>query len=150
MDCLRFSVDEQHYALELHCIRKVLPSVWVSFLHDCPPPVAGVINYQGHVIPVIDLRKRLNLPEKNVSLSDRFIWFVTAGWDLILIADQVHGVETLPATSLVDRSKLPSVPSFVKGVVALPDGLLLIQNPAALLELREHEVLRDALARTGS
>lgn len=150
MNCLRFSVDGQRYAMELVFVRKVLPSVWINPLQNCPRPVIGVINFQGLPIPVVDLRKKLDLPEKSVSLADRFIWIEVAGWNLILVVDQVEGVERVPAHLITDSSHLPSAPAIVKGLVALPDGLLLIQDPAALLELQEREAVQHALAQARS
>lgn len=145
MDYLRFSVDGQLYALELKCVRKVLPAVWISPLHNCPSPVIGVINFHGLIIPVVDLRKRLNLSVTSVGLTDRFIWIETEGWDLIMVSDHVEGVDGVADELIIDSATLPATPAMLKGIVTLPDGVLLIQNPAALLDLRERETLRNAL-----
>ena len=150
MDCLRFSVDGQRYAVELAFVKKVLPAAWISPLGDCPLSVIGVVNYQSKPLPVIDLRRKLNLSVKELCLSDRFIWMDVAGWDLVVVADDVEGVEHLESHLMMDSAELPAAPSILKGIVAQPDGLLLIQNPARLLELKEREELQDALTHIKS
>lgn len=150
MNCLRFSIEGQRYAIELAFVRKVLPAAWISPLGDCPLSVMGVVNYQSTPLPVIDLRRKLNLSGKALCLSDRFIWMDVAGWNLVVVADQVDGVEYVEPHRVMDSTDLPAAPSILKGVVAQPDGLLLIQNPARLLELKEREKLQDALAHIES
>lgn len=145
MDLLRFSIDGQRYAFELKSVRKVLPSVWISPLHNSLSPVVGVINFHGLIIPVVDLRKCLNLSVKSVELTDRFIWIEAQGWDLIVVSDYVEGVDYVADDLVVGSTTLPATPAMLKGIVTLSDGLLLIQNPTALLDLRERETLRNAL-----
>ena len=145
MDYLRFSVDGQQYALDLMCVRKALPSVWISPLHNCPSPVIGVINFHGLIISVVDLRECFHLQVRSIGLTDRFIWIEVEGWNLILVAAHVEGVDRVADELIIDSATLPATPALLKGMVALPDGVLLIQNPAALLNLREREILRNAL-----
>lgn len=145
MDHLCFSLEGQRYTLELRYVHTVLPSLWISPLLNCPGVVMGLINFHGRVLPVVNLRKRLNLPEKSVDLTDKFIWASVDGWDLVLIADQVEGIVSVEDKNLMDSTALPVAPTTLKGIVAMPDGILLIQNLAAVLDLKERETLSHAL-----
>src|SRR5262245_21471826 len=57
-----FRLAEQHYALPLLTVERVLPMVAVSPLPQAPSLTLGVINLHGLVVPVLDLRRRFGLP----------------------------------------------------------------------------------------
>src|ERR1043166_579372 len=57
-----FLLAEQHYALPLAMVERVLPVVAVSPLPQAPPMTLGMINLHGTVMPVLDLRHRFGFP----------------------------------------------------------------------------------------
>ncbi|MBI4530070.1 MAG: chemotaxis protein CheW, partial [Candidatus Latescibacteria bacterium] len=73
-----FTLDEQRYALHLSAVERVVCSVEVTPLPKAPEVVLGVINVQGQVLPVVNIRKRFQLPERGITLTDHFIVAQTA------------------------------------------------------------------------
>jgi purine-binding chemotaxis protein CheW len=68
-----FTLDERRYALYLPAVERVVPAVEVTPLPNAPEVVLGVINVQGRIIPVINVRKRFGLRERDIEPNDRFI-----------------------------------------------------------------------------
>jgi purine-binding chemotaxis protein CheW len=68
-----FSLEEPRYALYLSAVERVIRSVEVTPLPKAPEIVIGVINIQGEIIPVIDIRKLFHLPIHEISIDDLFI-----------------------------------------------------------------------------
>ena len=60
---LRFTLAGRHYAFDVHKTREVLPLVKITPLPDSLTFLSGVIALRGGLIPVVDLRRRLALPE---------------------------------------------------------------------------------------
>lgn len=86
---LLFSVDEE-YALALSDIGEIIQYREVTRVPDTPDYVAGIINMRGHVVPVIDVRKRFKKPEKQGDLSRRCIIFANVEDNQLgLIVDDV-------------------------------------------------------------
>src|SRR3712207_6774571 len=91
-----FTLDEHGYALPLSFVERIVRAVEVTPLPKAPEIVLGVINVQGRVIPVVNIRKRFRLPEREIELSDQFIIARTAKRTIALVVDAVGGVaETL-------------------------------------------------------
>jgi chemotaxis signal transduction protein len=75
-----FTLDEQRYALHLDAVKRIVRAVEVTPLPKAPQIVLGVVNVQGKVIPVMNLRSRFSLPgslrrkktRKNISKSLSF------------------------------------------------------------------------------
>jgi purine-binding chemotaxis protein CheW len=57
---LVFSVANEELGLDISCVREILRPQAVYPLPKTPPFIEGVINLRGHIVPLIDLRKRLN------------------------------------------------------------------------------------------
>ena len=57
---LVFSVSNEELGLDISCVREVLRPQAIYPLPKTPPFIEGVINLRGHIVALIDLRKRLN------------------------------------------------------------------------------------------
>jgi purine-binding chemotaxis protein CheW len=84
-----FTLGDSEYALPLDRILEVLRMVAVTPLPGAPASVAGVIDLRGRVIPVLDLRTRLDLPPLAHTLRTPIL--IARGGDRVvgLIADEV-------------------------------------------------------------
>ena len=56
---LIFQVLNEELGLDISCVREVLRQQEIYRLPKTPDFVEGVINLRGHIVPLIDLRKRL-------------------------------------------------------------------------------------------
>ncbi len=52
---LVFYIDNQRYAIETKSITEIVPLIQLTKLHQVPEYVAGMFNYRGAIVPVIDL-----------------------------------------------------------------------------------------------
>lgn len=68
-----FTLDEQRYALHLAAVERIVRVVEVTPLPKSPEIVLGVVNVQGRIIPVVNIRKRFRLPEREIALSNQLI-----------------------------------------------------------------------------
>jgi len=59
---LTFKLAEEEYGLEILKVQEIIQMQSVTKVPRTPDYVRGVINLRGKVIPVIDLRKKFNLP----------------------------------------------------------------------------------------
>ncbi len=73
MEIICFSLDSQRFGLRLAAVDRVVHAVQVTPLPQAPHTVLGVINLQGQIIPVMNLRQRFDLPGRDIELTDQFI-----------------------------------------------------------------------------
>jgi purine-binding chemotaxis protein CheW len=140
-----FSLDGQRYALALAAVEKVVRAVEVTRLPAAPDIVLGIINMQGRVIPLVNVRRRFRLPEKEMMLTDQIVIAHTARRPVALVVDAVTGVHEYPEhESVAARDILPGF-DYVEGVVKLDDGLVLIHDLERFLSLEEETSLDRAL-----
>lgn len=140
-----FTMDDRRYALPLRAVDRVVRMVAVTPLPKAPDIVLGVVNIQGRVIPVINMRRRFRLPEREIALTDQLVVAHTVRRPVALVADAVLDVIACPVQSLIAAEEvLPNI-EYVEGVVKLADGLILIHDLDRFLSLEEEDFLDYAL-----
>jgi purine-binding chemotaxis protein CheW len=70
---LVFSVASEELGLDISCVREVLRPQQIYPLPKTPSFIEGVINLRGHIVALIDLRKRLNAKQVEDENKKRII-----------------------------------------------------------------------------
>lgn len=140
-----FVLDGQRYGLHPSAVERVVHAVNITPLPKAPDIILGVVNIQGRLIPAINVRRRLGLPEREIALTDRFLVAHTARRPVALVADAVLDVVESAAQSLVPPHDILPMIECLEGVVKLKDGLVLIYDLGIFLSLEEEDSLDRAL-----
>lgn len=140
-----FCLDEQRYALSLAAVERIVRAAEVTLLPNAPPIVLGVLDVDGHVLPVLDVRRRFGLRQREISPADQFLIARTAPRTVVLVVDEAQGViERSQAEIIGSREIVPGLEQF-EGVVRLDDGLVLIHDLEKFLSLDEARALDEAM-----
>jgi len=140
-----FTLGNQRYALPLLAVDRVVRMVVITPLPKAPDIVLGVVNFQGRVIPVINMRRRFNLPEKDIALTDQLVVAHTSRRPVALVVDAVHDVIAGSAQDLIETENILPGIEYVDGVIKLEEGLILIHDLDKFLSLEEEISLNQAL-----
>lgn len=140
-----FALEGQRYALDLFSVRRVVQAVDITPLPKAPEIVHGVINAAGEIIPVVNVRKRFRLAEREVTLSDRLVIAHTPQRPVALVVDEVTGIIECREQDIIAAKKILPDMEYVEGAVRLEDGLVLIHDLDKFLSLDEEKELAGAL-----
>lgn len=142
-----FTLDGQRYALYLSTVERIIRVVEITPLPKAPEIVLGIINIGGQIIPAVNIRKRFRLPERELNLSDVLIITQTPRRTVALMADDVSGVIEGPEQDITEAKEILPRMEYVKGVVKLKDGMILINDLDKFLSLEEEKALDDAMSK---
>lgn len=142
---LTFILDDSLYGLNLSGVKRILRVVQVTPLPKAPEIVLGVINVQGEIIPVFNLRKRFRLREREINLGDQMIIAQTSRRRVALLADAVSGVVERSEGEIIPADRILPGMEYVEGVAKLEDGMALIHDLDRFLSIEEDQALGDAL-----
>ena len=141
-----FTLEERRYALRLAVVERVIRIVEINPLPQAPEIVTGVVNVQGQIIPVVNVRRRFRLPRCEISITNQLIIAHTNRRKVGLVVDTVKDVIEYPEQDIaVAEGILPGL-EYVEGILKLPDGLVLIHDLDKFLSLEEETSLARALA----
>ncbi len=143
-----FWLDEQRYALPLDSVKRVERAVAVTALPAAPEAVLGAVNVRGQVVPVFDLRRKFRLPERRPGLTDRLVVACTRHRPVALLADVVEGLLAGPAGEVISAEGVLPGLEYLRGVVRLDGGMVLIHDLDDFLSLEEEQKLDEAMRGT--
>lgn len=100
---LVFSLGKEWFALDLASVRKVIRPVPLARVPGALPEVLGLMNSQGEVLCILDLRKILGMPpDDSAFLSETRLVIVVAagGKEAGVLVDTVDDVWEMAASSV--------------------------------------------------
>ena len=139
-----FRIDEQRYALPLERVERIVRAVHVTRLPNAPRNVLGVIDIEGRIVPVLDIRRRFHLEQRPIRARDHFLIATTHHRNVILVIDEALGLTRACGQATEVSAMVPEVDQ-IKGAVTLSDGLLLIQDLEKFLSPEDEMALDQAL-----
>lgn len=142
-----FRVGTQEFGLNVFQVERILRYEAPSALPKAPDFLEGVVQFDGSIVPVVDLRKRLSLPAEQRE-DTRMMVLDVDGQRVGIIVDQVLDVLR------VDGGAITSPPPIVRGLAAEYISGLLAQPPRTIVILNAGRLLtskeRLALAKVGA
>lgn len=140
-----FTLEGRKFALPLPAVSRVIHAVEITPLPKAPEIVSGVINLEGHILPVLDVRRRFRMPARELDPGDRMVIARTPRRSVAFVVDSAEGVMELPAGTAVAPDDIVPGIEYVEGVVRCPDGMILIHDIAKFLSLEEGLRLDEAM-----
>ena len=143
---LVFALSGLHCALRLADVERILPAVEISPVPKAPGIVLGLINVHGRILPVLNIRPLLRLPETETGLNDRLILTRTAGLPLAILVDDVTGLAEFSEQDIIGPEALYPGIEYLEGVAKLKDGILYVYNLDGFLSSEERAGIEDLLS----
>jgi purine-binding chemotaxis protein CheW len=142
-----FRVGTQEFGLNVFQVERILRYAVPAALPKAPDFLEGVVQFDGAVVPVVDLRKRLSVAAERQD-DTRLMVVDVEGQRVGIVVDQVLDVVR------VDGGGITAPPPIVRGLAAeyisglLPQGerTVVILNAGRLLTSKE----RVALSKAGA
>jgi purine-binding chemotaxis protein CheW len=118
MELITFSLVTEIYGIESIFVREVYPLRDFTPLPGVPSYILGIINVRGQILPVVDLKKFFNLPEKGLGELNKILILDNGKMEFGILADVVHGTQSIESEDI--RIVPPTVTGigeeFLKGV----------------------------------
>lgn len=153
LQAITFALGDTRYGITIDSVLEILTLPAITPMPDLPAFIEGIINLRGNIIPVIDLRKRLNLPPHTPTPATRIIVVEFAAaegsddWlEVGLIVDAVRQVTTFapgtlqPPPALVGGLRR----DYLQAIADDGSGLVVLLDIAKILSAAEQAVLSAA------
>ena len=131
------------YGVPITQVQEIIRLTTPTRLPQVPAFVEGIINLRGNVIPVIDLKKRFNMPTAEYTDETRIIVVEIEGKTVGIIVDQVAEVLRLPLSSVEPPPAVIGglTAEYLTGVGKLEDRLLIMIDVTKVLSEGEKKEL---------
>jgi len=105
-----FKLCDEYYGIDIQNVENIEKVLKITRVPYTEGHIEGVVNLRGNIIPIIDLRKRFNLPAKNSDDESRIIIVKAKGVTVGMIVDSSSEVLQLEN---VDIDEAPAIKGSV-------------------------------------
>ena len=146
LDLLLIEVAGQRYAVPLSCVRTIHRAVAAVPIPGAPAIIEGAINVRGRIVPLLNIRHRFGLPNRDVEPDDHLVIALAGDRMVALRVDRALDLVSVPGGHVRSAENLSPHVTLFAGVVTLPDGVVLIHDLAAFLTDAERADVDAALS----
>jgi len=143
-----FRLGDEEYGIDILKVQEINRIAEITKIPQSPDFVEGVINLRGNVIPIIDLRKRFDMPSRPHDRQTRIVVGEIEGKTVGLIVDAVSEVIRLSSNTIEPTPRIVSKgqADYIKGVGKLDNRLLMLLDIDKILTGSDKEKLLEMSA----
>lgn len=142
-----FLVGQEEFGADILMVEEIIRVMPITRVPNAPHFVEGVISLRGRVIPIIDLRKRLNMGATETTRKTRIIVVDVEGKIAGFIVDSVSQVLRIPKHTIEPAPAIVVAgvdAEYITGVSKLAeDHLLILLDFRKILTPREKKALGE-------
>jgi len=137
-DAIVARVGAGRFAIELALVAEVGRVPEITRIPGVPGWLAGLANWRGRILPVLDLRTLLGGDSAPLTTTARIVVLAADGTNVGLLVDVVDGTTTIGAELAPFPTALPGAAGeLISGQVPREDGPIALLDVAAVMRLRE-------------
>lgn len=132
---LTFIIDDRIYGVDISYVNEIVGVPHITVIPGIPHYIKGVINVRSKVIPIIDVRSRFDLPEKEHDDKTSTIIITYLHIQVGIIVDQVQEVLSVKAENKADIPALERVNNnkFIEYILETNDSIKMILDVKKLI-----------------
>jgi purine-binding chemotaxis protein CheW len=146
MQLVGFSIGKEQFGVDILMVQEIIREAPITSVPNSPDFVEGVINLRGNIIPVIELRKGLNLFQENRNEDTWILILDIDGKVTGFIVDSVSKVLKILESSIEPPPELVVAgleSQYIRGVCDTGEGILIILDFNHILLVDEMQKLKS-------
>lgn len=123
-----FNVNGVTFGIEIMQVNEIIPPQEIFKIPNAPEYIEGMLNLRGNVHTVFSLRKRFNMPDKELDDNTKIIIAHVDSMSVGLIVDEVAEIITVQEENIESPSKpvRDFDEKFMKGIVKVNDREIIV------------------------
>lgn len=143
---LTLRLGEEEYAIDILRVQEIRSYEEPTKMVNSPSFIKGVINLRGVIVPIVDLRLKLNIAKVEYTEFTVVIILNVRGTVVGAVVDAVSDVVTLTAQHIKPAPQFESSidARFIVGLANLGERMLIVMNMEALMSTAELGMLAQS------
>lgn len=140
-----FRLGDERYAVDILNVGGISEFREVTKVPNAPYFIDGIINLRGDIIPIINLKKRFNIPEKQADSDTRIIINNIAGKDVGFVVDEASQVIKIDDAEIEDAPDIikGSDRQYIQGVGKVNEQIVILLNLEKILNEDEQKAVNS-------
>lgn len=127
---LTFYLENEKYGVEILSVKEIIGFQKTVHVPRAPIYVVGVMNLRGQIIPIVDMRLKLNMPQIEPKMETAIVIVNIGKLNVGFIVDKVEEVASISENELSEPPKFGSkvATEFIKYMANTKGGVIMIIN----------------------
>ncbi len=136
---LTFFIEDEQYGLNISNVKEIIASMNITNVPKTPNYIKGVINLRGAVIPIVDVRLKFGMVEKEYDMNTAIIINEIDSVSIGFIVDRVEDVLSIKHSDLTAAPRFGTSvdTSFIENVAEIDEEVIMILNLKKIFEQDE-------------
>ncbi|MGI6036978.1 MAG: chemotaxis protein CheW [Limnochordia bacterium] len=132
---MTFLVAEEEFGVGVLQVQELIRYEKPSRVPNAPDVMAGVLNFRGNIIPIIDVRRKFNFPPVEYDDYSVIIVLEVGGRIMGLIVDRVLDILSIGPQDIQENLDFPTQfnADYLLGLGKVGQRLIFLLNPQRLL-----------------
>lgn len=145
MKILIFLINDEYFGIDIMEVERILSFSPLTEIPDSPNFIEGVINYEGSILPIINLKKKLSMKNLVGSNEDE-TKIIVSKQDQCKYGVMVDLVSEVKDISMDIVEETPEIVKgiserYIKGLIKLDDKIVILLNLYTILTDDEKKLL---------
>lgn len=143
---LTFHLAGEDYGIEIRYVIEIIGIQNITEVPDMPAFIRGVINLRGKVIPVMDVRARFSLPDRDYDDRTCIIVVTIDETEVGLVVDEVSEVADIPTANVEPppRTGKSTGTQYIQGMGKINSAVKILLDVHKLLFSEEMQALIES------
>jgi len=141
---LTFSLKDELYGIGIENVKEIIAMMDITDVPKTPEYVKGVMNLRGHIIPVIDMRTKFDMPYQEPEMYTAIIIVTIHNASIGFIVDSVEEVTQIKEESLSEAPNFGSGidTSFISQMAQSDKGVIMLLDLEMIFEIEELDSIK--------
>lgn len=143
-----FVLAGEEYGVPILSVQEIIRYETVTRVPQSSEFIEGVLNLRGQVIPVVNLRKKFALEERELDNSTRIIVVEVQGRVVGMVVDEVSEVMQIDSDDIAPPPPLGTTvqADFISGMGKIEDKLIILLDIDRILTEEEANLVQGAVS----
>lgn len=145
LQLVSFMIGAEEYAIDIFYVKEIIRLSHITKVPNAPEFIEGVINLRGRIIPVIDLRKKMGHPKKDLDKDSRIIVIEDEGSFVGFLVDVVKQVLRISKDIVETPPEIISSVNtdYISAVAKLENRLIILIDLQKILSKEDQNQLKE-------
>ena len=148
LEVVSFTLGDEEYGIDIQKVQELRGYDAVTRIANAPAFIKGVVNLRGIIVPIIDMRVKLNLGDPSYDQFTVVIVLNIGGRVVGMVVDSVSDVITLTPDQIKDAPQMGSLldTDYLIGLGTLNERMLILMDIDRLMSSEEMGLIEKAAA----
>ena len=134
-----FVIEEETYGVDILKVQEIVGMTKITTVPNLDHYMKGVINLRGKVVPVVDMRIKFNMPEREYDQVTVILIVEVKGREIGMIVDSVSDVVEIPLSKIQDTPHFKASINidYIKGIGNMDDVLVILLDVNRILSTED-------------